>query len=902
MMSILSSIRGNIALAFFLLSGLAGAQGAAVDAELQPGDEFAGRVAFPGDEDRLTFSCLAGSRITLRAGSLSGAKLHPRIELLRDGVPVPVSARQARSKLHGKVRKFRGVPIDQAGTYEARVSGHAGDLGDYLFRVREHLPERIEEKLHLAAGEETCLEFPARPGAVATLLLTAAGKCGAAEPPDLLLPDGSSASFEGLVQVLRDGRKLRIGPLLLDQTGAYRLVVRARAEQAQTLKVSIDLEHAPAAGGMHQEAAGHAAVSGSVSLTDGYWLDADGAGDFSAEEILVRVAPGADADGLAARLGCRVAARGGQGWVRIERTDQAFLGPAATLLARSRVRDLVAAAAGLTGITHVQPNHLRSSFAVPNDPLYCEQWDMTRAGFESAWGVEPGDPARTVAVLDTGIRFEHPDLAGRLAPGFDFVGDTWNAGDGNGIDANPTDPFLSVGTHGTHVAGTVAAAAGNGIGVAGGALLGRVMPIRVLGVLGGTDFDIAQGVLYAAGLQNASGTLPGARAEVINMSLGGPAYPEILHQAVRAAVAAGVVVVAAAGNSASTVPMYPAALPEVVAVSATDALDERTYYSSYGTHIDLAAPGGDKTKDTNGDGVPDGITSTIVDPVVGATYAQKTGTSMAAPHVAAAAYLVRSVAPGLAPLEVEAFLAAGAEDLGAAGPDQEYGFGRLDAGRAVSMAAGLDVGPTAPFCLPQGLSFPEEVEVQQVAVINRGGDGAIAVTSVSSDAFWLTPLQTSGQTPCTLEVQVCRLGLAPGVYGTVLEIETSAGPLSLPVCMTVAQNGQPIGVQVVYVVAVDVISGQPVAAHSITQETADLYVLDPLPEGTYRVFAATDLDHDGIVGESHDYAGQAFDPATGLPKLMLADGSSLANAAITLAAGASGALPGGGSIPLPGGM
>src|SRR5690606_13134981 len=108
------------------------------------------------------------------------------------------------------------------------------------------------------------------------------------------------------------------------------------------------------------------------------------------------------------------------------------------------------------------------------------------------------------AVLDTGVRFEHPDLAGRLLPGYDFVAEPWNAGDGGGIDGNPSDEFLSLGTHGTHVIGTIAAGFDNGIGVAGAVPDGKVLPVRVLGVLGGTDFDIAQGVLYAAGLPNAS--------------------------------------------------------------------------------------------------------------------------------------------------------------------------------------------------------------------------------------------------------------------------------------------------------------------------------------------------------------------------------------------------------------
>src|SRR5690606_36227630 len=120
---------------------------------------------------------------------------------------------------------------------------------------------------------------------------------------------------------------------------------------------------------------------------------------------------------------------------------------------------------------------------------------------------------------------------------------------------------------------TIAAGFDNGIGVAGAVPDGKDLPVRVLGVLGGTDFDIAQGVLYAAGLPNASGKVPAVKADVINMSLGGPNPSEILHQALKDAVAAGVVVVAAAGNAGTTFPLYPAAYPEVIAVTAIDVLD-----------------------------------------------------------------------------------------------------------------------------------------------------------------------------------------------------------------------------------------------------------------------------------------------------------------------------------------
>ena len=222
-----------------------------------------------------------------------------------------------------------------------------------------------------------------------------------------------------------------------------------------------------------------------------------------------------------------------------------------------------------------------------------------------------------VAVIDTGVVLSHPDLQGQLVDGYDFIKDPAVAVDGDGIDPNPDDPgdrFDPSGSssfHGTHVAGTVAAATNNAVGVAGVAFGAKVMPLRVCGrprslMEGGCDiYDIEQAVLFAAGLANDSGTVPPRRADVINLSLGGdigsPAEQAIFDQA----GAAGVVIVAAAGNlepGQSPYPTYPAAYPGLIGVGAVDINKARAYYSNFGSWVSVVAPGGNTGQDVNGDG------------------------------------------------------------------------------------------------------------------------------------------------------------------------------------------------------------------------------------------------------------------------------------------------------------
>jgi len=308
----------------------------------------------------------------------------------------------------------------------------------------------------------------------------------------------------------------------------------------------------------------------------------------------------------------------------------------------------------------------------PNDPDYRYQWHFDKVNAPKAWDFSRGAGV-TVAVIDTGIAYAKlgsflpsEDFAGiRFAPGYDFVNDRAEAIDDHG--------------HGTHVAGTVAEATHNKLGPAGLAHGATLMPIKVLSAAGyGSVEDIADGIRWAAD----------HGAQVINMSLGGGAYSEVLDKACQYARDNGVVVIAAAGNTGFGEVEYPAAYDSVVAVSATRFDDKLAPYSSHGKALDIAAPGGDMSVDQNGDGKPDGVYQNTIDQGNPAktAYAFFQGTSMAAPHVAAAAALV--MASGITrPEQVEKVLFKTARKVpGQSKWDTRHGHGVLDAGKAASTA------------------------------------------------------------------------------------------------------------------------------------------------------------------------------------------------------------------------
>jgi len=334
----------------------------------------------------------------------------------------------------------------------------------------------------------------------------------------------------------------------------------------------------------------------------------------------------------------------------------------------------------------------------PNDPLWALQWHFRDpgtgegrtpggAGFETFWNRQgtTGSRSVVVAVVDTGLQMSHPDIAAspNVMPGWDMVSDPrmGNDGDGRDSDANdpgdmcdPTQPYAADSFHGTHVAGTIGAAAtNNASGVASGAWNVRLVPVRALGKCGGRLSDINDAIRWAAGLIPAEG--PGDTevwndnpADIINLSIGlFGACPASLQDAIDAVTERGAIVVSAAGNARMSTSYYsPAGCRNIVTVAASDARGQITSYSNYGPEVTLLAPGGDLTRDDNGDGKPDGVLSTkaasnCYDPVTGqgvetCHYAYEQGTSMAAPHVSAALALLKARTPAASSDELIATL------------------------------------------------------------------------------------------------------------------------------------------------------------------------------------------------------------------------------------------------------
>ena len=514
-------------------------------------------------------------------------------------------------------------------------------------------------------------------------------------------------------------------------------------------------------------------------------------------------------------------------------------------------------------------NRIERAMAVPNDPLYAiQRWHYELIQLPSAWNITTGSSDVIVAVIDTGV-FRHPDLLANLSGGYDFISDPSNP-DGDGRDSNPDDPGCIIGGgstfHGTHVAGTVAAASNNSAGVAGVAWGARIMPIRVLdGCAGtGTYFDINQGIRYAAGLVNESGTLPPRKADVINLSLGSQTACDATRNALFAEVRAqGVVVVAAAGNKNTSSPTNPASCPNVVSVSSVGSNALRAPYSNYGASwVDVAAPGGDMTVDRNGDGRPDGVYSTHA---AGggssrlATFDFLQGTSMAAPHMAGVIALMKSVKPTLTPDEVDSLLAQGllTSDIGPAGPD-ELGVGLINAFKSVQAVAGtLPPVPPTLALTPSSLNFGDIGTRTDVALSN-GGSGDLTVTGTATSASWATVSPTEvdvaglGRYAITVE----RAGLAPGTYSSWVDFASSAGTKRLSILMQVADGTAEPTAGLQYVLLLGPADGDALDQLDVLADAPSVpYRFDFAPSGEYLVAAGTDMNNDFFICDDGEACG-----------------------------------------------
>jgi serine protease len=349
------------------------------------------------------------------------------------------------------------------------------------------------------------------------------------------------------------------------------------------------------------------------------------------------------------------------------------------------------------------PNRVLRTWTTPTDPLYDFMWHLPAIGLPEAWSSGATGSGAVVAVVDTGVRGRvgdtaatHPDLRGALLRGYDFVSSAALAGDGDGRDGDPYDEgsFETNGTHGTHVAGTIAARAFDGVGIAGVAHQARILPVRVLGVDGsGSLADVLDGIAWAAGLRVSGVPANAAPARVINVSLGGAGRCSSVEQLVfdRVAAAGALVVVAAGNLGADARETTPASCAGVLTVGATGRDGTRASYSNYGPAVDLMAPGGD-VRTTGPEGRPNGVLSAVED-ARGFTWAFMQGTSMAAPHVAGVAALLLGLEPTLGVAQLRSLLTStakpltkvacrGSTDLPLTGAD--CGSGLVDAAAAVA--------------------------------------------------------------------------------------------------------------------------------------------------------------------------------------------------------------------------
>lgn len=313
-----------------------------------------------------------------------------------------------------------------------------------------------------------------------------------------------------------------------------------------------------------------------------------------------------------------------------------------------------------------EPNYLYYPTAIPSDRYYDKyQWNYINLNLEAAWDLQQVSKSVTVAVLDTGILPEHPDLKGNLLSGIDFVGGnrSYPIESYDITDRDPTDEttLSSGGSHGTHVSGIIGAVTDNNLGVAGINWKVNLLPVRVITREGGTSWDIAEGIYYAID----------KGADIINFSLGGRYGSNLQQEAIRAAYEKGITIIAATGNEGSDV-YYPAAYPETIAVGAVGSDNQKTSYSNYGPEVDVVAPGGAYGELIYSTWGYYDSGNTI------SSYTGMIGTSMATPHVSGIAALL--VASGIrGPENIRQKLTSTTIDLGKAGKDNYYGYGLVDA-------------------------------------------------------------------------------------------------------------------------------------------------------------------------------------------------------------------------------
>jgi serine protease len=484
----------------------------------------------------------------------------------------------------------------------------------------------------------------------------------------------------------------------------------------------------------------------------------------------------------------------------------------------------------LPGVEYAEPDFVMRPTLVPNDPSYSAQWHYYEAfgiNAPAAWDITTGSATVRVAVVDTGIT-DHPDLAGRWIGGYDFIADVPTANDGNGRDSDahdpgdwvtanmcgPGEPAENSSWHGTHVAGTIGAASNNGLGVTGINWVSPIVPIRVLGRCGGFTSDIVDGMRWAAGL-TVSGVPANANpAKVMNLSLGGPgACGSSYQNAINAINAAGAIVVIAAGNSnANAANHQPGNCNGVVTVAATDRDGNRTFYSNFGTVVEISAPGGETNTNSPSPAPQNGILSTLNNGLTtpgSASYVYYQGTSMAAPHITGVISLMVSLNPSLNFTQALQILQSTARSFpaGSSCTTSTCGSGIVDA------AAALNAVLNPPTPTPTGTAGPSPTPTN---------------TNTPSGKATRTPTPTRTSTPT-----------ATATFTATSSPTATATATSTPTA-TATQTGEPTATATSTPTATATLTFTPTP--TFTPGTSDLIFADGFESGNLAAWSSSIVD------------------------------------------------------------
>ena len=482
--------------------------------------------------------------------------------------------------------------------------------------------------------------------------------------------------------------------------------------------------------------------------------------------------------------------------------------------ADERTLAVVKSLAARPDVEYAQPNYIfQVTATTPNDSAYAKQWHYFDNGsgtgrapgginLPTAWDTNKGSSAVVVAVIDTGILPGHEDISGspNLVNGYDLVSDPATANDGDGRDADATDPGDAIAAnecypgspalpsswHGTHVAGTIGVGkTNNSLGVAGVNWHVKVQPVRVLGKCGGTMVDINDAIRWAAGLPVPGVPNNPTPAKVINMSLGGAApcsASPATQRAINDAIAQGVTVVVAAGNESSDASGFiPASCDGVITVAASDRRGFlATRYSNFGARVDIMAPGGDVRQDSDSDGNPDGVLS-----MVDGGYAFYNGTSMAAPHAAGVAALLLAQDGTRTPAQILGLLKAAALPRSATECPKPCGAGLLS---AIPKDGGPQPQPPVELTLsPPTVTVDAGKTIEVTATVKRSGaaDAGKTVTFLSSNPLVATVAPASAQTDANGVAKATVTGVVPGDATLTVESQgvSKTAPIKVPLAV-----------------------------------------------------------------------------------------------------------------------